>query len=39
MTEGVESHDGLVYIAEESASNKYLFGKLYGAGMVYALTL
>ncbi len=37
MTEGIESHDGLIYISEESASNKYFFGKLYGAGLVYAL--
>lgn len=37
MTEGIDSYDGLIYIAEESASNKYLFGKLYGAGLVYAL--
>lgn len=39
MTEGIESYDGLVYVSEESASNKYLFGKLYGAGVVYALPL
>ena len=37
MTEGIESHDERIYIAEESASNKYIFGKLYGAGVVYAL--
>lgn len=37
MTEGIESHDERIYIAEESASNKYFFGKLYGAGIVYAL--
>lgn len=39
MTEGIESHEGRVYVSEESASNKYLFGKLYGAGQVYALEL
>lgn len=39
MTEGIESHDGRVYVSEESASGKYLFGKLYGAGQVYALAL
>ena len=39
MTEGIESHDGLVYVSEESASDKYHFGKLYGAGQVYALAL
>lgn len=39
MTEGIESHGGRVYIAEESASGKYLFGRLYGAGYVYAIDL
>lgn len=39
MTEGIESHGGRIYIAEESACNKYIFGKLYGAGYVYAITL
>ncbi|MEC4183991.1 hypothetical protein VJ918_04135 [Adlercreutzia sp. R21] len=39
MTEGIESYEGRVYVSEESASNKYLFGKLYGAGMVYALSM
>ena len=37
MTEGIEYHDGRVYISEESASNKYIFGKLYGAGDVFSL--
>lgn len=37
MTEGIESHGGKVYVSEESACNKYIFGKLYGAGYVYAL--
>lgn len=37
MTEGIELHDGQVYIAEESASNKYIFGKLYGAGCVFSI--
>lgn len=37
MTEGIEYENGRIYIAEESASNKYIFGKLYGAGLVYAL--
>ncbi len=36
MSEGIEYHAGDIYIAEESASSKYLFGKLYGAGQVYA---
>lgn len=39
MTEGIESFDGRVYVSEESASNKYIFGKLYGAGVVYALDM
>ena len=37
MSEGIEYHDGRIYISEEAASNKYLFGKLYGAGIVYSL--
>lgn len=37
MTEGIEWHDGGIFISCESASDKYLFGKLYGAGAVYAL--
>lgn len=39
MSEGIESHDGLVYVSGEAASNKYIFGKLYGAGVVYALDM
>ena len=31
MSEGIEYHDGRIYISEEAASNKYIFGKLYGA--------
>lgn len=37
MTEGIEFHDGRIWVSEESASNKYLFGKLYGAGDVFSL--
>lgn len=37
MTEGIEFHDGRIWISEESASNKYIFGKLYGAGDVFSL--
>lgn len=37
MTEGIEFDAGRVYISEESASNKYIFGKLYGAGEVYSM--
>lgn len=39
MTEGIESYEGRVYVSEESASNRYIFGKLYGAGTVYALDM
>lgn len=39
MTEGIEWYDGRVYIANESASNKYLFGKLFRGSLVYALNL
>ncbi len=39
MSEGIEGHDGLIYTTDEAASNKYIFGKLYGAGQVYALNL
>lgn len=39
MSEGIEWHDGQVYLSSESASDKYLFGKLYGAGYVYALSI
>ncbi|MEI3376266.1 MAG: hypothetical protein V8R08_00250 [Coriobacteriales bacterium] len=37
MSEGIETHDGRIWISEESAGNKYLFGKLYGAGSVYSI--
>lgn len=30
MQEGIESHDGRIYTTDESASNKYIFGKLCG---------
>lgn len=39
MQEGIESHDGRIYTTDESASNKYIFGKLCGAGRVYAVSL
>lgn len=39
MSEGIEGHDGLIYLTDEAASNKYIFGKLYGAGQVYAIDL
>lgn len=38
MTEGVTVFEGRVYVGFESASNKYVFGKLYpGGNMVYSL--
>ncbi len=37
MFEGIEDIDGRVYISDESASNKYIFGKLYGAGKVFSI--
>lgn len=39
MSEGIEFHDGRIWISYESASDKYIFGKLYGGGQVYALAL
>ena len=39
MAEGIESYDGRVYVSDESASNKYFFGKLYGVGVVYSLAM
>lgn len=39
MQEGIESHDGRIFTSDESASNKYIFGKLCGAGQVYAVDL
>lgn len=37
MGEGIDLHDGRVYISNESASNKYIFGKLMGGQAVYSL--
>ncbi|WP_172137049.1 hypothetical protein [Adlercreutzia sp. ZJ473] len=37
MLEGIESHEGRLITLDEAASNKYIFGKLYGAGQVYAV--
>lgn len=39
MLEGIENEGGQVYVTDEAASNKYLYGKLYGAGHVYSLAL
>lgn len=39
MSEGIEYHEGKIYVSFESATDKYIFGKLYGAGNVFALTL
>lgn len=37
MSEGIVAVDETIYVSEESASSKYLFGRFYGAGSVYAL--
>ncbi len=39
MAEGIESLDGRLYFGEEAASNKYIYGKFYGAGDVYSIAL
>lgn len=40
MSEGITTFEGRVYIPNESASNKYIFGKLlWGADMVYSIDL
>lgn len=39
MTEGIKTHDGRIYISNESATNKYIFGKLYGATRVYSIKI
>lgn len=39
MLEGIENESGQVFVTDEAASNKYLYGKLYGAGHVYSLAL
>lgn len=38
MSEGIINLNGKIYVPFESACNKYIFGKLYGAGQVYALS-
>lgn len=35
MMEGIDQFDGRLFLSNESASNKYIFGKLYGGGTVY----
>lgn len=37
MAEGIEYVEGRIVISNEAASNKYIFGKLYGADMMYSL--
>lgn len=39
MSEGIKLHDGRVYICNESASNKYFFGKLIGGQVCYSLDI
>lgn len=37
MSEGIQFHNGRIYICNESASNKYFFGKLIGGQTCYSL--
>lgn len=39
MSEGIELLDGRVYVTDEAASSKYLFGRLYGFDDVYSIEL
>lgn len=39
MSEGIILHDGRIYATDEAASNKYIFGKLYGFDQVYSLDI
>lgn len=39
MMEGIDQFDGRIFLSNEAASNKYIFGKLYGAGTIYFLNL
>lgn len=39
MMEGIIFHDGSIWFSNESASNKYFFGKLFGGGTVYSLPI
>ena len=36
MAEGIDTHDGQVYLANESASNLYLLGKFFDGSYVYS---
>lgn len=39
MMEGIIFYDGKIWLSNESASNKYFFGKLFGGGIVYSLAI
>lgn len=39
MAEGVDEHNDEVFLANESASTRYLIGRFYGGGTVYRLPL
>lgn len=39
MMEGIDQFDGRIFLSNEAASNKYIFGKLYGAGTIYFLSI
>lgn len=39
MMEGIDQFDGRIFLSNEAASNKYIFGKLYGAGTIYFMNM
>lgn len=39
MAEGIDEHNGEVFLANEAASKRYLIGRFYGGGVVYRLPL
>ena len=39
MAEGIDTHDGQVFLANEAASDRYVIGKFYRGGAVYSLEI
>lgn len=39
MAEGIDGHNGAVFLANEAASERYLIGRFYGGGVVYRLPI
>lgn len=39
MAEGIDEHNGSVFLANEAASRRYLIGRFYGGGVVYQLPI